>query len=63
MATIEHIVKVLKFVAFNFDMSNILWLHYVNRNKNLFALEGPSWLWSYGSWIYNYLCNHCPSLL
>ena len=19
--------------------------------------EGPSWPWSYGSWIYNYLCN------
>ena len=19
--------------------------------------EGPSWMWSYGSWIYNYLCN------
>jgi hypothetical protein len=20
---------------------------------------GPSWSWSYGSWIYNYLCNLC----
>ena len=20
-------------------------------------LEGPSWWWSYASWIYNYLCN------
>ena len=20
---------------------------------------GPSWPWSYGSWIYNYLCNQC----
>jgi hypothetical protein len=19
--------------------------------------NGPSWLWSYGNWIYNYLCN------
>ena len=19
--------------------------------------EGPSWMWSYGSWNYNYLCN------
>jgi hypothetical protein len=26
-------------------------------------LVGPSWLWSYGSWIYNYLCNQCPSPL
>jgi hypothetical protein len=25
--------------------------------------EGPSWSWSYGSWIYNYLCNQCLSLL
>jgi len=24
---------------------------------------GPSWSWSYGSWIYNYLCNQCLSLL
>jgi len=21
----------------------------------------PSWSWSYGSWIYNYLCNQCLS--
>jgi hypothetical protein len=25
--------------------------------------EGPSWSWSYGSWIYNYLCNQCLSSL
>jgi hypothetical protein len=25
--------------------------------------EGPSWPWSYGSWIYNYLCNQCLSPL
>jgi hypothetical protein len=23
--------------------------------------SGPSWSWSYGSWIYNYLCNDCLS--
>jgi hypothetical protein len=23
--------------------------------------RGPSWLWSYGNWIYNYLCNQCLS--
>ena len=22
-------------------------------------MEEPSWSWSYGSWIYNYLCNQC----
>jgi hypothetical protein len=25
--------------------------------------EGPSWLWSYGSWIYNYICNQYLSPL
>jgi hypothetical protein len=25
--------------------------------------QGPSWLWSYGSWIYNYLCNQFLSPL
>ena len=25
--------------------------------------DEPSWPWSYGSWIYNYLCNQCLSLL
>jgi len=25
--------------------------------------QGPSWTWSYGSWIYNYLCNWCLSPL
>jgi len=24
---------------------------------------GPSWSWSYGRWIYNYICNQCLSLL
>jgi len=26
-------------------------------------LWGPSWPWSYGSWIHNYLCNQCLSPL
>jgi len=25
--------------------------------------RGPSWPWSYGSWIYNYLWNQCLSSL
>jgi hypothetical protein len=24
---------------------------------------GPSWSWSHGSWIYNYVCNQCLSPL
>jgi hypothetical protein len=27
------------------------------------SIEGSSWQWSYGSWIYNYLCNECLSPL
>jgi hypothetical protein len=26
-------------------------------------IQGLSWSWSYGSWIYNYLCNQCLSPL
>jgi hypothetical protein len=26
-------------------------------------IEGLLWSWSYSSWIYNYLCNQCLSLL
>jgi hypothetical protein len=25
------------------------------------TLKGPSWPWSYGNWIYNFLCNQCLS--
>ena len=28
-----------------------------------FNLRGSSWWWSYGSWIYNCLCNQCLSPL
>ena len=27
------------------------------------SVLGSSWSWSYGRWIYNYLCNQCISLL
>jgi hypothetical protein len=26
-------------------------------------VQAPPWSWSYGSWIYNYLCNQCLSPL
>ena len=29
----------------------------------LLEVSRPSWPWSYGSWIYNYLCNQCLSPL
>jgi len=30
---------------------------------NILDIKGPSWSWSYGSWIYNYLCNQYLSPL
>ena len=30
----------------------------LSLNNNMY---GSSWSWSYGSWIYNYLCNQCLS--
>jgi hypothetical protein len=36
--------------------AGIIWLFAVIK-------WGPSWSWSYGSWIYNYLCNQCLSPL
>ena len=32
-------------------------------NGSTLRWNGPSWPWSYGSWIYNYLCNQCLSPL
>jgi hypothetical protein len=29
----------------------------------LHYIRGLSWSWSYGSWIYNYMCNQCLSPL
>jgi hypothetical protein len=37
-------------------------LHFASQWQTLSPL-GHSWLWSYGSWIYNYLCNQCISPL
>ena len=37
---------------------NIVFLLYL-----ICGFVGPSWTWSYGSWIYNYLCNQCLSPL
>jgi len=41
---------------------NISLIHISWKNKNKFT-KGPSWSWSWshGSWIYNYLSNHCLS--
>ena len=42
--------------------SNYRFVHIINMTisepvSTQSELRGPSWLWSHGSWIYNYLCN------
>jgi len=42
--------------------------HYLLNSIILYAYvfiynKGPLWSWSYGSWIYNFLCNQCLSPL
>jgi len=40
--------------------SNIDWIiMYVFSMCISQLTRGSSWLWSYGSWIYNFLCNQC----
>jgi hypothetical protein len=49
------------------DLEKIIDLSQVNDKLHLpyhFSfISGPLWLWSYGNWIYSYLCNQCPSPL
>ena len=41
-------------------LSQFCW---INVNTILNVKKGSSWSWSYGSWIYNYMCNQCISPL
>jgi len=36
-------------------------LSYLHYSRLYIKNEGPSRSWSYGSWIYNYLCNQCQT--
>jgi hypothetical protein len=38
-------------------------LSHFTISNGLHIYQGSPWLWSYGSWIYNYLCNECLSPL
>ena len=39
------------------------WLVVSNKVSLIQSYQWLLWPWSYGSWIYNYLCNQCPSPL
>ena len=51
------------------SLYSLVTCHNCYKNKRLHAILnvlkqwGPSWSWSYGSWVYNYLCNQCLSPL
>ena len=52
----------------NFTLCHMItWVAFLRMFWNLSAayrcFRGPSWPWSYGSWIYNYLCNQYLSPL
>ena len=51
-----------KTLFFGFPIKFFFWRIY-NEESSHTTIPGPSWLWSYGSWIYNYLCNQCLSPL
>jgi len=38
-------------------------MHTILRASMVYKTLGPSWSWSYGSWVYNYLCNQFLSPL
>jgi hypothetical protein len=43
------------------DVISRLSTRWEQRLLTLWFMTGSSWPWSYGSWIYNYLCNQCLS--
>ena len=43
--------------------SSCFHFHIEQFHLNTLIFMGPSWSWSYGSWIYNYFCNQCLSPL
>ena len=47
----------------NLIVSFVFLFTWMNMIFYYISFKGPSWLWSYVSWIYNYLCNYCLSPL
>jgi hypothetical protein len=46
-------------LIFRFLSSNLFILITKKHFHLIYILYGVLWPWSYGSWIYNYLCNQC----
>ena len=60
-----HVIELFHFklakyaILVNLSRSKICSLKNFDRHTHI--LQGLLWSWSYGSWIYNYLCNQCLS--
>jgi hypothetical protein len=59
--TISHLILSDCLVCLIFITAIILYIYIIYIILPL--IKGPSWSWSYGSWIFNYLCNQCLSPL
>ena len=61
-----HQITFTSVSQFSYGVMHFRTTRYVFRDVMydlLITLLGPSWSWSYGSWIYNYLCNQWLSPL
>jgi hypothetical protein len=50
-------------LLFRFKFSDYLFSQRKSPETRVIFQLGQSWSWSYGSWIFNYLCNQCLSPL
>jgi len=53
----------IKYCGFIIICGIPVFMDFVNGIKTRNLERRPSWPWSYGSWIYHYLCNQCLSPL
>ena len=57
-------VSFIYIISFDSDHSiEIYSIRVITKLPNSEQIKGESWSWSYGSWIYKYLCNQCLSPL
>jgi hypothetical protein len=56
----EIFPEIKNYLKYHLHVQWRLWVFNTTFNNSW----GPSWPWSYGSWIYNYICNQCiPPLM
>ena len=55
-------IKIINEIKYN-KLWKMIYKITTHDNTQFQLKQGPSWPWSYGSWICNYLCNQCLSPL